>query len=306
MSRSLIWTNSSGVIMAFASIACAVASVDWYSFSLRNIASFTGNTFLRPKPRMDIACVGAILDNSVIDKLVDAFIKTISAKEQLLSEKLSATEFIISLYRCYHKIYDFDRVLPTIETYLSSIDGDARMPMFDNTTVSMVIYAMELLREQIRSANSPKIIEMLYSIDGDDKLEIIRALEGTCRFLGTEESQQISSELLYAFLHYAILRCSHVEKDIRFMASKCLIALTHYPKTQEMALRQLSHLLDRGDYVTKMAIVSRIRQIQDANYEELHYMLRKASVDANYRVRMLAEREKQALISDGVIIERND
>ena len=69
MSRSLIWTNSSGVIMAFASIACAVASVDWYSFSLRNIASFTGNTFLRPKPRMDIAGVGAILPVGVTIRL---------------------------------------------------------------------------------------------------------------------------------------------------------------------------------------------------------------------------------------------
>lgn len=180
------------------------------------------------------------------------------------------------------------------------------MPTFDNTTISMVVYAMELLREQIRSVNSSKIIEMLYSIDSDDKLEIIRALEGICRFLGPEESPQVSSELLYAFLHYAILRCSHVEKDIRFMASKCLIALTHYSDTQKMALRQLSHLLDHGDHVTKMAIVSRIKQIQDANYEDLHYMLRKASVDANYRVRMLAECEKQKLIADGVIIEQND
>lgn len=68
-SKSLIWTNSSGVIMAFASIACAIISVEWYSFSLRNNASFTGDTFLRPKPRTDIAGVGAILPIGVTIRL---------------------------------------------------------------------------------------------------------------------------------------------------------------------------------------------------------------------------------------------
>ena len=48
-------------MMAFVSIDRVAASVDWYSFSLWNIASFTGGTYLCTKAGTDIATMGAIL-----------------------------------------------------------------------------------------------------------------------------------------------------------------------------------------------------------------------------------------------------
>ena len=98
--------------------------------------------------------------------------------------------------------------------------------------------------------------------------------------------------LISAFLYYSVFMSQHRERDVKYNAAICLISLTYYTSSRHLALIHLSRIMDFGSEAAKIAILTRLGQIQigeDDSY--LKQIINKGKSDSNYLVRFVAARE---------------
>ena len=77
----------------------------------------------------------------------------------------------------------------------------------------------------------------------------------------------------------------------RYHATKCLIELTCFKCTKHLALIHLSQIMNTGSQAEKIAILTRLRQIQADDDAYVKQIVNKGRSDNNYLVRFVAERE---------------
>ena len=106
------------------------------------------------------------------------------------------------------------------------------------------------------------------------------------KVLAKADINNLADEILLSMLHFALSAFGNKERDIRFLAVKCLIELTR-SKYKEVALKQLSLCMDGGSSDIKIAIISRIPKIQGDSVTK-EYIIQKAKVDNHYAVRQIA------------------
>ena len=82
---------------------------------------------------------------------------------------------------------------------------------------------------------------------------------------------------------------NEIERDVRFWAAKCLIQLS-YSTYKDIALQQLSNIMNSGNGELKIALISRIKEISldDKNNEFVKFIINKGKVDNNFLVRRIA------------------
>lgn len=160
--------------------------------------------------------------------------------------------------------------------------------MFEKDSKQSLRYEYLLLLECLRSENDSRIVEYMFLLEQDDSYEIIKALEFTADFLGACNGQNVHEDLLSSFAHFSILMSKHRERNVKYWAVMCLIALTHYATQQKFVLKQLSRIMDCGTPEIKTAIITCIKKIKCEDPDYIGYILKKASVDNHYRVRQVA------------------
>lgn len=88
----------------------------------------------------------------------------------------------------------------------------------------------------------------------------------------------------------------HKERDVKYYATVCLVELTNFANARRLALIHLSQIMDSGSQDAKIAILTRLSQIQI--YEDDSYLkqiINKGKSDSNYLVRHVAMRENPEL-----------
>ena len=111
-------------------------------------------------------------------------------------------------------------------------------------------------------------------------------------FLECAKDQLDDGALILAFLYYCIFMSQHKERDVKYHAVICLIELTSFANTKRLALFHLSQIMDSGSQKAKIAILTRLNQVQineDDSY--LKQIINKGKADSNYLVRYVAMRE---------------
>ena len=99
--------------------------------------------------------------------------------------------------------------------------------------------------------------------------------------------------ILDAFLHYSVLMVQHREREIKYHATKCLVSLTGFDSTCDLALKQLSQIMNSGSQAAKTAILLRVGDIKYTNDSFVEQIFNKGKADSNYLIRFVAEREYQ-------------
>ncbi len=137
------------------------------------------------------------------------------------------------------------------------------------------------------------LLDQLYSTDSSEAYTIVQFLEIITDFLCCAKDQLIDETLVSAFLYYSIFMSQHKERDVKFHAAICLIALTNFAISRRLALIHLSQIMDSGSQAAKIAILTRLGQIHiDKDDLYLNQIINKGKSDSNYLVRFVATREK--------------
>jgi hypothetical protein len=100
---------------------------------------------------------------------------------------------------------------------------------------------------------------------------------------------KIDSFLTTTIFQYVAGKCFYKERDIRILSAQVLIRLTHSP-IQDLALQQLSLVMDKGTSEIKLSVLRRAKIIHETNQILTSYIIQKGRVDTNYLVRQAAIR----------------
>ena len=231
-------------------------------------------------------------DTELLDSIVNVAIETLAAEKQTISAKLSAVRLLQLLYfsNCGQK-KDWDVVSDQMAENISTFSVGSEMGFFSKDTDIVLSFQYNLFLSVFFESKRDLLVETLYSIGANDSYTIIQFLRIIVGFLDDARTQIGDDNLLTAFLYYSILMSKHKERDIKYHATKCLIELTCFKCTKHLALIHLSQIMNTGSQAEKIAILTRLRQIQADDDAYVKQIVNKGRSDNNYLVRFVAERE---------------
>lgn len=232
-----------------------------------------------------------VLSWKELKPIVDTTVLFLLAPNQSCGEKLKALNLITTLALTFS---DTKELLKTVITTIEKRDDIFKvisLDFLDKTNVSTLSFALDVLAVLLKSIDTDKMISSFSLVNTMDDRDIISCLQYINKVLERMDIEKIPNEILISILHIALSMFGNKERDIRFLAVKCLIEMTR-SKYKEVALKQLSLCMDWGSSDIKIAIISRITQIQDESTTK-EYIIKKAKVDNHYTVRQIANEFKE-------------
>lgn len=232
------------------------------------------------------------LDVELLRSIVDVGIETLKSEKQTIRAKSSAVRL---LQLIYFKTYGYNEVWNDVGKQM--IDNVATFSIgnemvFPKDTNYILSFQYRLFVYNSFESRYEVLLDQLYSTSSSEPYTIIQFFEIITDFLKCVNGQLKNDTLVSAFLYYSIFMSQHKERDVKYHAAICLIELTKFTNAQRLALIHLSQIMDSGSQEAKIAILSRLSQIQineDDSY--LKQIINKGKSDSNYFVRYVASKD---------------
>lgn len=224
---------------------------------------------------------------SEIKPIVIAVSDFVLSPNQSCWEKCEAITLLATLVIRYSHIKSLKSLLADIILKKDAILKVITFDIFHTTNIPTLSFALDCLGMLVGMISPITIISNMSNIMAMNDRDIIASMKYLSTCLEKSDLNNLPVEVISSILQLSISLLSNNERDIRFLAVKCLIELTH-SKYQELALKQLSLCMNSGSSDIRIAIISRIRRIQDDSAIRDH-IIQKALTDNHYMVREIAK-----------------
>lgn len=222
-----------------------------------------------------------------IKPIVVAVSDFVLSPNQSCREKCEAITLLTTLVLTHPHIKSLKSFLANILSNRDAILNVVNFDIFHTTNIPTLSVALDCLGLLVEIVSPITIISSLSNISTMNDRDIIASMKYLSKSLEKSDLNNFPIEVLASILQLSISLLGNNERDIRFLAVKCLIELTH-SKYQELALKQLSFCMDSGSSDIRIAIISRIKKIQD-NTSIRDHIIQKAMTDNHYVVREIAK-----------------
>ena len=233
------------------------------------------------------------LDSVLIRSIIDVVIETLSSEKQTVEAKRAAVNLLQFIY---YRNHEQDELWSDIGKQMTSnamaFSMGNEIGFFSKETNHILSFQYRLFLHSSFEPEREILLDQLYSTAISDAYTIVQHLKIINNYLGCAKGQLEDEALISAFLYYSVFMSQHRERDVKYNAAICLISLTYYTSSRHLALIHLSRIMDSGSEAAKIAILTRLGQIQigeDDSY--LKQIINKGKSDSNYLVRFVAARE---------------
>lgn len=233
------------------------------------------------------------LSAELLKKIIDVCLETLSSKKQTIQAKRAAVRLLqLVFFRTREQAFIWDETSRQMIANMSTFSVGSEMNFFSKDTNDILSFQYRLFIHVAFKHRCEVLLDQLYSTDSSEAYTLVQLLKIITDFLKCAKDQLEDETLVSAFLYYCIFMSRHKERDVKYYASLCLIELTNFAKARRLALIHLSRIMDSGSQTSKIAIITRLGQIQvneDDSY--LRQIINKGKSDSNYLVRFAAERK---------------
>lgn len=234
-----------------------------------------------------------ILNAELLKSLVDVGLETLSAEKQTIQAKRAAVYLLqLAYFRSRGQDEIWNEVNKQMTANAATFSIGNEMGFFSKDTNHILSFQYRLFIHGSFKPDYEGLLDQLYSTDSSEAYTIVQFLQIISDFLECAKDQLDDEALISAFLYYCIFMSQHKERDVKYHAVICLIELTSFANAKRLALFHLSQIMDSGSQTAKIAILTRLNQIQineDDSY--LKQIINKGKADSNYLVRYVAMRE---------------
>ena len=226
----------------------------------------------------------------MLNDIIKAIIDTLSAEKQTIKAKRNAFMLLQLLYLEDKSADIWETVVKQIEENSSSFSSGSMLEFFSKENSSILVFQQELFLSNFDETRNDWLIEKVMTFNKGDSYNQIQILKIIYSFLQKTDDKSINPKVLLAFLYFCIGMSRSNENDVHYNATQCLLELTKFEQTKQIALMYLLQIMDYGSSSDKILIVSRIKQIQpdDPTYKEL--IVNKGKADNNYLVRSTTQK----------------
>ena len=234
-----------------------------------------------------------ILSSELLNSIIEVGLETLSSEKQTIQAKRAAVHLLqLAYFRSREQKELWNEIGDQMTANAATFSIGNEMGFFSKDTNYILTFQYRLF---IHSSFEPRcevLLDQLYSTDSSEAYTIVQFLKIITDFLYCAKDQLIDETLISAFLYYSIFMSQHKERDVKYHAAICLIALTNSAIARHLALIHLSQIMDSGSQEAKTAILTRLGQIQiDKDDLYLNQIINKGKSDSNYLVRFVATRE---------------
>lgn len=233
------------------------------------------------------------LNMNLLNNIVDTIIETLSKATQTVKAKMSAIKLLQYIFYEYQTEYIWNDIQTQMIKHADDFSSGYEMFLFEKDTNFILWFQYDLFLSAFDSSRNDILLERMLSVDPSDAYTLIRILDIVATFLRSIKAP-CNNELLLAFLYFSISQSQHKEKDVKYYATLCLIELSKFDLTKRLALIHLLQLMDTGSHTTKVAIISRIKMINDPDNAYITQIVNKGKADNNYLVRYVTAQENSA------------
>lgn len=230
------------------------------------------------------------LNKNLLNNIVDTIIETLSKATQTVKAKMYAIKLLQHIFYEYQAEYTWKDIQTQMIEHADDFSSGYEMFLFEKDTNFILSFQYDLFLSAFDSSRNDILLERMLSVDLSDAYALIRILDIVATFLRSIKAP-CNNELLLAFLYFSISQSQHKEKDVKYYATLCLIELSKFDLTKRLALIHLLQLMDTGSHTTKVAIISRIKMINDPDDAYITQIVNKGKADNNYLVRYVTARE---------------
>lgn len=230
-----------------------------------------------------------ILETKEIHKLMNVLVETICCDRQTINAKNNAIQLIIYLKKRFYEKRIWRKYGEIITNNKDNIICGKNVMFLDNESILSIKINMQLLYAIFNLTKEINEIDLIITAVQLRDIDKIRILENIYYFLEEIDYDKVENKLIEILLQYASIMVNETERDVRFWAAKCLIQLS-YSTYKDIALQQLSNIMNSGNGELKIALISRIKEISldDKNNEFVKFIINKGKVDNNFLVRRIA------------------
>lgn len=245
-----------------------------------------------------ISFVQGEIKKDIAERIIKSAINTLSEKKQTIDAKKSAISLLQLIYyrtksAAFWKNYK-QQIIENRTVYISGYE----MGLFEKASINVLSFSYDLLVSCFDSKAANQAIEDLFCLDQQKAIEIIGCLNTVSSYLENGIGSIFNEKLHESFLCFSIMMMQHRERDIKYYSTKCLVGLTQFEKTRDMALKQLSQIMNTGSENAKIAILMRVGKIKDKSCSFVEQVFNKGKADNNSLVRFVAEREYNKNVSE--------
>lgn len=230
------------------------------------------------------------LNSDLLTNIIDAIMETLAKPTQTVKAKMSAIKLLQYIFYEYQAKYTWNDIQAQMIEHAGDFSSGYEMFLFEKDTNFILSFQYDLFLSAFDSSRNDILLERMLSVDLSDAYALIRILDIVATFLRSIKAP-CNNELLLAFLYFSISQSQHKEKDVKYYATLCLIELSKFDLTKRLALIHLIQLMDTGSHTTKVAIISRIKMINDPDDAYITQIVNKGKADNNYLVRYVTARE---------------
>lgn len=233
------------------------------------------------------------LSTEILNSIIEAGLETLSSEKQTIQAKRAAVNLLqLAYFRSREQKELWNEIGNQMTANAATFSIGNEMVFFSKDTNYILSFQYRLFIHSSFKPGSEVLLDQLYSTDSSEAYTIVQFLKIITDFLYCTKDQLMDEALVSAFLYYSIFMSQHKERDVKYHAAICLIALTNFANTRRLALIHLSQIMNSGLQAAKIAILTRLGQIQiDKDDLYLKQIINKGKSDSNYLVRFVATRE---------------
>lgn len=233
------------------------------------------------------------LSTEILNSIIEAGLETLLSEKQTIQAKRAAVNLLqLAYFRSREQKELWNEIGNQMTANAATFSIGNEMGFFSKDTNYILSFQYRLFIHSSFKPGSEVLLDQLYSTDSSEAYTIVQFLKIITDFLYCTKDQLMDEALVSAFLYYSIFMSQHKERDVKYHAAICLIALTNFANTRRLALIHLSQIMNSGSQAAKIAILTRLAQIQiDKDDLYLKQIINKGKSDSNYLVRFVATRE---------------
>ena len=233
------------------------------------------------------------LSTELLNRIIEVCLDTLSSEKQTVQAKRASVNLLqLAYFRSSERKKLWNEIGNQMTANIAAFSVGNEMLFFSKDTNYILSFQYCLFLHSSYELGCEVLLDQLYSTDSSETYTIVQFLKIITNFLNCAKEQLIDETLISAFLYYCIFMSQHKERDIKYHVAICLIELTRFAISRHLALIHLSQIMDSGSQTAKIAILTRLGQIQiDSDDMYLKQIKNKGKSDNNYLVRYVATRE---------------
>ena len=201
--------------------------------------------------------------------------------------KESAIQLVQLLWLVYRDCYSWDDVFAIMYDNQEVYSTGYEEGFLEKNNNYTLLFTYVLFMSNKYKEFKENVIELIYKANSDTSYINIRLLQIIKQFLVDSNQLSLDYKLLWAFLYFAISASHNKEKDIRCLATICILLLAKYKQMRHICVNQVYQIMKNGTCLEKIVIMKHIdalqlnkrqkRDIINIGMADSHYLVRKAT-----------------------------